>query len=160
MPQNPQNTIIQTSLKYYNQFRSVITEALRWLQITTDTKIKLKVETKYKYKDQQLLEFTATDVLKIEQQHPSSQDIITLFINPIINRYLNKHPMSWELINCRLLHPSDSFMKSIFHHQTMYGLLKHCPNKLNQVPCTIRYTSKMTNFPKGTTFDISNLQPG
>ena len=43
MPQNPQNTIIQTALKNYNQFISVRTEALRWLQITTDTVNKLKV---------------------------------------------------------------------------------------------------------------------
>ena len=48
MPQNPQNTISQTALKNYNQFRSVRTEALRWVQITTDTGIKLKVETSVK----------------------------------------------------------------------------------------------------------------
>ena len=45
MPQKPQNTISQTALKYYNQFRSVRTEALRWVNITTYTGIKLKVET-------------------------------------------------------------------------------------------------------------------
>ena len=43
MPQNPQHTIIQTSLKHYNQFRSIITEALRWLQITKYKGNKLKV---------------------------------------------------------------------------------------------------------------------
>ena len=37
MPQKPQNTIDKTSLKYYNQLRTVRTEALRWLQITIDT---------------------------------------------------------------------------------------------------------------------------
>ena len=55
MPQNPQNTIIQNVLKYYNQFRSVIIEALRWLQITTDKGKKLKVETTVKEIDQRLL---------------------------------------------------------------------------------------------------------
>ena len=48
MPQNPQNTISQTSLKNYNKFISVITEAIIWVQITTDTGIKFKVETKGK----------------------------------------------------------------------------------------------------------------
>ena len=48
MSQIPQNTISQTSLKHYNQFRSVITEALRWLQITTDTGMKIKVGTTVK----------------------------------------------------------------------------------------------------------------
>ena len=48
MPQNQQNTIIQNALKHYNKFRSVRTEALRWLQITTDTVIKLKVGTTVK----------------------------------------------------------------------------------------------------------------
>ena len=45
MPLNTQNTISQTALKKYNNFRSVRTEALRWLQITTDTGMRLKVET-------------------------------------------------------------------------------------------------------------------
>ena len=45
MPQNSQNTISKTALKYYNQLRSVRTEALRWLQITITTVKKLKVET-------------------------------------------------------------------------------------------------------------------
>ena len=48
MPKKPQNTISKTALKHYNQFRSVITEALIWLQITTYTVSKLKVETETK----------------------------------------------------------------------------------------------------------------
>ena len=48
MPQNPQNTRSQTTIKYYNQFRSVRTEAIRWLKIATDPGNKLKVETKVK----------------------------------------------------------------------------------------------------------------
>ena len=44
MPQNPQNTISQTSLKHYNEFRNVRTEALRWVQMNTDIGIKFKVE--------------------------------------------------------------------------------------------------------------------
>ena len=34
-PQNPKNTISQNSLKHYNQYISVRTEAIRWLQIAT-----------------------------------------------------------------------------------------------------------------------------
>ena len=52
MPQNPQNTRSQTSLKYYNRFITVITKALRWLQITIDTVNKLKFETTVKKIDQ------------------------------------------------------------------------------------------------------------
>ena len=48
MPQIPQNTISQTALKYYNQFKIIITEALRWLQTTIDTVNKIKVETESK----------------------------------------------------------------------------------------------------------------
>ena len=48
MPKNPQNKISQTTLKHYNQFRSVRTEALRWLKTTTDTGKRLKVETTVK----------------------------------------------------------------------------------------------------------------
>ena len=45
MPQNPQHTISQASLEIYNQFISVITEALWWLQFTSYLVKKLKVET-------------------------------------------------------------------------------------------------------------------
>ena len=48
MPQNPQNTISQTALKNYNESRNFRTEALRWVQMTTDTGIKFKVETSAK----------------------------------------------------------------------------------------------------------------
>ena len=44
--------------------------------------------------------------------------------------------------------------------QTFNVLTKHCPNKLNQVPCTIFYTAKMKTFTKGTTVDKTNLKPG
>ena len=46
----------------------------------------LKVETSAKEIDQKLLEFITIDILKLEQKHPSGQDIITLPMNPIINR--------------------------------------------------------------------------
>ena len=36
MPQNPQNTTSQAAIKNYNELISVIKEALRWVQITTD----------------------------------------------------------------------------------------------------------------------------
>ena len=68
--------------------------------------------------------------------------------------------MSWELIHFRLLHPSESFMKAMGHHQTLNGLPKPRPKKLNRAPCTIRYTAKMTTFPKITTVDNSNIQLG
>ena len=41
MPKNAQNKIIQTELKHYNEFRSLITKALIWLQTTTYTWKKL-----------------------------------------------------------------------------------------------------------------------
>ena len=111
MPQNPQNTTIKTALKHYNEFINVRTEALIWVKITTDTGVKFKVETSAKERDQQLLDFINIYILKLEHQNPSSQDIITLPMTPIINIYFNKHPMSWELIHCRILHPSGSVMK-------------------------------------------------
>ena len=97
---------------------------------------------------------------KFEQKHPSSHYIITLTMTPIINRYSNKHPISWDLIHRLILHPSDGVMKSMCRHQTLNGLPKHCPNKINKAPCTIWYTAEMTNVNKGTIFDTINLQPG
>ena len=105
--------------------------------MTTDTGIKFKVETTAKEIDQQLLDFITIDILKLEQKHPSSQDIITLPMNTIINSYFNKHPIIWEIINRRLLHPYDSFMKAMCRHQTLYGLPKTFPNKIQKAPCKI-----------------------
>ena len=45
-------------------------------------------------------------------------------------------------------------------HQTLTGLPKYCPKKLNQAPCTKCSTSNMTDLTKGTTVDTTNLQPG
>ena len=55
---------------------------------------------------------------------------------------------AWELMHCRLLNPSDSVMKSMYRQQTVTVLLKHCPKKLNQAPCTICYTAKIKHSPK------------
>ena len=81
-------------------------------------------------------------------------------MTPIINIYFNKNPIPWEIIYCRLLHPSNSDMKTMCHHQTLTILQKKFPGRLNQAPCTIFYTSKITTFPKGKTVDTSNIQPG
>ena len=88
------------------------------------------------------------DLLQIEQQHRSVRYITTLPMTLIINSSSNKHPMSWELIHLRILHPSNSVMNEICRLQTLTGLPKHCPDKLNQAPCTICYTEKMTTLPK------------
>ena len=56
--------------------------------------MKLKVETIVKKIDGKLLEFITIDNLNIEQQYPSSQDLITLLMAPIINSSFDKQPMS------------------------------------------------------------------
>ena len=81
-------------------------------------------------------------------------------MTPIINISFSKHPMSWEINHCHLLRPSDSVMKSMCHNQTLTGLSKNCPKKLNKVPCTMCYTAKTTTPTKGTTIDTNNIQPG
>ena len=68
--------------------------------------------------------------------------------------------MPGEIIHHRLLHPSVSVMKLIFHHQTLNGLPEHCPNKLKKSPRTICYTTKNSYLPKVKTVDTSNLLPG
>ena len=70
-------------------------------------------------------------------------------MTPIINSSFNKHPISWELIRRRLLHPSDIVMKLMYRHQTLDGLPKQRPNKLNKASCTICCILKMTTLPKG-----------
>ena len=64
MPQNPQK-ISQNALKHYNEFRSVRYEALRLVQMTTDTGMKLKLYTTENERYQQLLELINIDVIKI-----------------------------------------------------------------------------------------------
>ena len=95
---------IQTSFCMHHQLHpnnttigsrsDVRTEGLRWVQVTTDIGIKLKFETSAKERDQKLLNFITMEILKIEQQHPSIQDIITIPMTPIINSSFNKHHIS------------------------------------------------------------------
>ena len=113
MPKNPQNTIIQTELKHYNEFRNVRTGAPRWVKMTTDTGIKFKVEASDKERDQQLLDFITIDILRLEQQKLSGQYIMTLPMNLTINSSFKKHPMSWDIIHCRLIQLSDIVIKSM-----------------------------------------------
>ena len=80
-------------------------------KIVTDTGKKLKGEITVKERDQQLLDLITIDVIKVEQQLSTDQEISTLPMTPIINSYLKKHPMSWELIHFRLLHPYVSVIK-------------------------------------------------
>ena len=79
---------------------------------------------------------------------------------PIINSSFNEHTMPWELIRICLLHPSESVMRAMFHHQIITGLPKHCPKIINQTPCKICYTSNIATLYKGTNVDTTNLQPG
>ena len=65
--------------------------------------------------------------------------------------------MLLEIIHCRLLNTSYSVMKTMFHHQIITGLPKHCPKKINKAPCTICYTLKITIYPKGKTIHTTNL---
>ena len=44
----PLDKIIKTELEHYNQFKSVRTEAITWLQSTTDTGNTTKAETESK----------------------------------------------------------------------------------------------------------------
>ena len=67
MTQNPQNNISQTSLRYYNQFISVRTEHVIWLQTTKDIGKKLKAENEFRERYQQLLDFITPNIIKIEQ---------------------------------------------------------------------------------------------
>ena len=103
-----------------------------------------------KERDKQLLDFIIIYILKIEEQHYSDKYIITLPMTPILNSSLNKQPMSWELIHCRLLNPSESVTKEMFLHQTLTDIPKQFTKKLNQTPYTICYTVNMTTSPKTT----------
>ena len=109
--------------------------------------MKLKVETTCKERYQQLLNFININGLKFDYQHPSSQYITPLPMTPIINSSFNKHPMSWEIINLRLIHLSNSVMKEMCHNQTLDGLTINHPKKLNKAPCKICYTAKVKTFP-------------
>ena len=158
MPKNPQNKMSQTALKYYNQFRSVRAKAIRWLQITTDIGKKVKVESESREIYQKLLYFIKIEIIEVEQQKSTENDIINLPMDPIVNISSSKHPMSWELIHRHLLLPNESVMKSISRHKNLTRPPKHPPNNINESSCTVCFTSKTTIFSRGKNVDTTNLQ--
>ena len=68
IPQTPQNAIIQTTLKHYNEFIRVRNEALRWLKVTIDTRDKIKFDTESKERDKQLLFFITIEIIEVCQK--------------------------------------------------------------------------------------------
>ena len=81
-------------------------------------------------------------------------------MNPIINMFLNKHFIPWEVINFHLIHTSGSVVKEMFHHQTITSLPKILSKKINQAPWKIFYTAKITTFPHGTNVETTNFPTG
>ena len=139
MPQTPHNTISQTELKHYNQLISITTEAIRCLKIKTDTEKKINIETESKERDKKLLYFITMNIIKVEEKEYTENDIITFPMDTIINSSFNINHMLWEIIHCRLLHPSESVMKEMCHHQTLTGIPKHFPKNINEAPCTVHF---------------------
>ena len=68
MPQNSQHTIRQTLPKHFSQFRSVITEEVRWLLFTKALGKKLKFETDRKHIYQHLLKIIPIEIIKVDKQ--------------------------------------------------------------------------------------------
>ena len=81
-------------------------------------------------------------------------------MGPIIISLFKKYPIPWELIHLHLLHPYESFMKEMYHHLTLTGLPNHFPKNINELPCTVFFTAKMTISPKDKTVETTNLRPG
>ena len=50
-------------------------------------------------------------------------------------------------------------MRKMSCHQTLYGLPKHFPKKINKSSCKICYAANKNTFTKWTTVDTINLQP-
>ena len=108
----------------------------------------------------QLLDCIIIETIKVERQKYQENDIITLPMDQIIYGSFKKNPMSWELIHRRLLNPYESVIKAMFRHQTLIGLIKHCPNNINEAPCTVYFIFKKEIFPIGATVDTTNLRSG
>ena len=79
-------------------------------------------------------------------------------MDTIINSSFNINNMLWEIIHCRLLHPSESVMKEMCHHQNLTEIPKHFPKNINEAPCTVHFTEKWTISPKSATVDTTNLK--
>lgn len=64
MPTNPQNTLSQTALKFYNGFRSIHTEALDWIRFTDTTGKSTRLHTNSYLHNNQKLDYIDVSVLR------------------------------------------------------------------------------------------------
>ena len=120
MPDNPQNTISQPAIKFYNKFRSVRTEALRWIQFVQPCGKKTRTNTMSRQRDEQLLDFLQIDIItgllpQHQQQTTNSVHLDSTYplMSPQACHSFSETPLTWELLHRRLLHPSDHAMDAM-----------------------------------------------
>ena len=81
----------------------------KWIQFTTDLIKNSKLKnTHHRY--QLLLYFIPIEILQVDKQPSSEQNIINLSMSITINIPFNETPMTWDLIHGLLLHTSYSVM--------------------------------------------------
>eukprot|EP00957_Ditylum_brightwellii_P110224 8407619-Ditylum_brightwellii.AAC.1 len=130
MPNNPQNTLGQQSLKQYNHVQAVNTEALEWLFLKDKHNTTIKIPSLPEYHSTRLL------------------DYVKIF-KGIFSKLANN--LSYEALHRRLLHICKKKITSMCKQQTLIGLPKV---KLICIP------TKGRNRNKGKTIDASDLEPG
>ena len=151
MPNNPQNTISQPALKFYNKFRSVRTEALEWIKFTDQHGKSTRIFTLKQFQHKQKLEYIDIDIYKQENTQL-----------PIINSSYIKENLDYKLIHQRLAHCGEDKIYKMCKNK----LIQDLPTKLSRkfkdssCKCPICWKAKLTNNINHNNLNLSNYNNG
>ena len=86
MKDNPQNTISTTTVKKYNDYRSVRVEAFEWFKITNSEGQSTRISTNTKRVETENLDYIKIDILKTSTEQPED-DYISAAPNTVDIKY-------------------------------------------------------------------------
>ena len=151
MPNNPQNTISQPALKFYNKFRSVRTEALDWIKLTDQQGKTTRISTLKQFQHRQKLDYIDIDIYKQENIQP-----------PIINTSYIKETLDYKLIHRRLAHCGEDKIYNMCKNKIIQDLPTTLSRKFkdSSCKCSICWKAKLTNNINHKNLDLSNYNNG
>ena len=154
MPSNPQNTLSQNTLKSYNNFLRVRTEALGWIHFSNASGQSAPLHTLTIPNNTQKLDYIQVEI--------SCSTYPNMSISPIINSSFSQQPLYWTLIHRLCKHISDYRLSIMCKHKTMTHLPSSFSSSKHIHRCQwwIYWQSKAKNIPRGSTSDTSHLRPG
>ena len=173
IPNNPQNTLSPSAIKYYNKYKYVEINILKSITFITNQGTKHIIKSDQTMIKHNILDYIHVSIVrpsstKETKAHPTSDlqnNIYDTYINIPNQCNATSFPKTSQidiiLIHRRMMNLSQSTITKMYQEQTLNNLPKCLPpNTYDLCQCTICWKEKYNHPAKGTTQDTTNLLPG